>query len=90
MPRSFAATSGNSFRRFHGNLEQLYSAAIWSVTQGSVSLVRMIIVCQSRGNSGVAIIFFTTQVLEVQQKRIDDELKAYRSADTTDRKKSFR
>ncbi|XP_020603042.1 intraflagellar transport protein 81 homolog [Orbicella faveolata] len=30
------------------------------------------------------------KVLEVQQKRIDDELKAYRSADTADRKKSFR
>lgn len=30
------------------------------------------------------------KVLEVQQGRIDDELKAYRSADTADRKKSFR
>lgn len=30
------------------------------------------------------------KVLEVQQKRIDDELKAYRSADTAERKKSFR
>lgn len=30
------------------------------------------------------------KVLEVQQKRIDDELKAYRSAETADRKKSFR
>lgn len=30
------------------------------------------------------------KVLDVQQKRIDEELKAYRSADTTDRKKSFR
>lgn len=33
---------------------------------------------------------YKNQVLEVQQKRIDDELKAYRSADTADRKKSFR
>ena len=28
--------------------------------------------------------------MEVQQKRIDDELKAYRAADTADRKKSLR
>ena len=38
----------------------------------------------------MTILFCTTKVLEVQQKRIDDELKAYRSADTADRKKSFR
>ncbi|XP_015780913.1 PREDICTED: intraflagellar transport protein 81 homolog [Acropora digitifera] len=30
------------------------------------------------------------KVIEVQQKRIDDELKSYRAADTADRKKSFR
>ena len=42
--RSFAAIYGNSLRRFHGNVEQLYSAAIWSVTQGSVSLVQVIVV----------------------------------------------
>lgn len=30
------------------------------------------------------------KVVEVQQKRIDDELKAYRAADTADRKKSLR
>ncbi|XP_015780699.1 PREDICTED: intraflagellar transport protein 81 homolog [Acropora digitifera] len=35
-------------------------------------------------------IFRYRQVIEVQQKRIDDELKSYRAADTADRKKSFR
>ncbi|RMX60935.1 hypothetical protein pdam_00003457 [Pocillopora damicornis] len=54
----------------------------------------IISLCEMRGqeriDSWIVNSCVRGRVLEVQQGRIDDELKAYRSADTADRKKSFR